>query len=40
MRPPGPHVPGKVRVLIDTMIERFGGQPVWDRCLMHARRRT
>ncbi len=34
VRPPGPYVPGKVRVLIDTLVERFGGEPVWDRCLM------
>jgi len=34
VRPPGSHVPGKVRVLIDTLVERFGGTPDWDRCLM------
>jgi DNA-binding transcriptional LysR family regulator len=33
VRPPGSHVPGKVRVLIDTLVERFGGAPDWDRCL-------
>jgi DNA-binding transcriptional LysR family regulator len=33
VRPPGSHVPGKVRVLIDTLVERFGGVPEWDRCL-------
>jgi DNA-binding transcriptional LysR family regulator len=33
VRPPGSHVPGKVRVLIDTLVERFGGTPDWDRCL-------
>lgn len=33
VRPPGAYVPTKVRVLIDTLIERFGGTPVWDRCL-------
>jgi DNA-binding transcriptional LysR family regulator len=37
VRPPGNNVPGKVRVLIDTLVERFGGEPVWDRCLMHER---
>lgn len=37
LRPPGSYVPGKVRVLIDTLVESFGGEPVWDRCLMHAR---
>ena len=33
VRPPGSHVPGKVRVLIDTLVERFGGTADWDRCL-------
>jgi DNA-binding transcriptional LysR family regulator len=33
VRPPGTRVPGKVRVLIDTLVERFGGTPNWDRCL-------
>jgi DNA-binding transcriptional LysR family regulator len=33
VRPPGAHVPGKVRVLIDTLVERFGSTPDWDRCL-------
>ena len=33
VRPPGSYVPGKVRVLIDTLVERFGGTPDWDRCL-------
>ncbi|WP_445503070.1 LysR family transcriptional regulator [Microvirga sp. G4-2] len=33
VRPPGSHVPGKVRVLIDSLVERFGGIPEWDRCL-------
>jgi DNA-binding transcriptional LysR family regulator len=36
VRPPGAHVPGKVRVFIDAMVERFGGEPVWDRCMMKA----
>jgi DNA-binding transcriptional LysR family regulator len=36
VRPPGAHVPGKVRVLIDTLVERFGGEPYWDQCLMNA----
>src|SRR5262249_12576016 len=40
VRPPGPYVPGKVRVLIDTLVERFGGEPVWDRCLMHERKQA
>jgi DNA-binding transcriptional LysR family regulator len=34
VRPPGSHVPGKVRVLIDTLVERFKGTPDWDRCLV------
>lgn len=34
VRPPGSYVPAKVRVLFDTLIERFGGVPAWDRCLM------
>jgi DNA-binding transcriptional LysR family regulator len=34
VRPPGAWLPGKVRVLIDALVERFGGEPVWDRCLL------
>ena len=37
VRPPGPHVPAKVRALIDTLVDKFGGEPVWDKCLMHAK---
>jgi len=37
VRPPGTNVPGKVRLLIDTLVERFGGGPHWDRCLMKCR---
>jgi DNA-binding transcriptional LysR family regulator len=33
VRPPGSDVPSKVRILIDTLVERFGGSPEWDRCL-------
>jgi DNA-binding transcriptional LysR family regulator len=33
VRPPGRHTPGKVRVLFDALVERFGGEPFWDRCL-------
>jgi DNA-binding transcriptional LysR family regulator len=33
VRPPGPYVPGKVRVLIDTLVESFGGEPEWERVL-------
>jgi DNA-binding transcriptional LysR family regulator len=40
VRPPGSYVPGKVRVLIDTLVEHFGGQPHWDRCLMNAHDRA
>jgi DNA-binding transcriptional LysR family regulator len=40
VRPPGSYVPGKVRVLIDTLVERFGGTPAWDRCLTGAHDRT
>jgi DNA-binding transcriptional LysR family regulator len=39
VRPPGQNVPGKVRALIDLMVERFGGEPVWDRCMMKDRER-
>jgi DNA-binding transcriptional LysR family regulator len=34
VRPPGSYVPGKVRVLIDTLAERFSGPPRWDPCMM------
>jgi len=34
VRPPGTYVPGKVRLLIDILVERLGGVPFWDRCLM------
>jgi DNA-binding transcriptional LysR family regulator len=36
VRPPGAHVPSKVRVLIDRLVERFGGEPDWDKCEMKA----
>lgn len=39
VRPPGSYVPGKVRALIDTLVERFGGEPHWDGCLMASHRR-
>jgi DNA-binding transcriptional LysR family regulator len=35
VRPPGANVTGKVRLLIDALVERFGGVPFWDRCMMH-----
>lgn len=31
VRPPGSHVPGKVRVLIDWLVERLGRAPWWDQ---------
>ncbi|MGF1592001.1 MAG: LysR family transcriptional regulator [Kiloniellaceae bacterium] len=34
VRPPGAYVPGKVRLLIDTLVDRFSGPPLWDPCLM------
>ena len=37
VRPPGAYVPGKVRVLIDLLVERFGGSPYWDPCQIAAR---
>jgi DNA-binding transcriptional LysR family regulator len=36
VRPPGAYVPAKVRVLTDTLVECFGREPYWDRCLMRA----
>ncbi|CAN5349873.1 LysR family transcriptional regulator [soil metagenome] len=39
VRPPGAYVPGKVRVLIDLLVERFGGTPYWDPCQIAARER-
>jgi DNA-binding transcriptional LysR family regulator len=38
VRPPGAHLPGKVRVLIDLLVERFEGEPRWDPCQMAALR--
>ena len=35
VRPSGPHVPGKVRVFVDAVAAAFGGEPVWDRCMMN-----
>lgn len=31
LRPPGQHVPAKVRALVDAMVERFGDLPDWCR---------
>jgi DNA-binding transcriptional LysR family regulator len=30
VRPPGPHVPARLRRLIDLLVERFGKEPVWE----------
>ncbi|CUA87888.1 DNA-binding transcriptional regulator, LysR family [Chelatococcus sambhunathii] len=40
VRPPGAYVPAKVRLLIDTLVAHFGGEPYWDACLMHRMRQT
>lgn len=37
VRLPGQQVPAKVRVLIDALVERFGGEPFWDACLARER---
>jgi len=34
VRPPGAYVPGKVRVLVDTLAEHFSGPPKWGLCMM------
>jgi DNA-binding transcriptional LysR family regulator len=39
VRPPGSYVSGKVRLLIDTLVEHFGGEAKWDRCLMALNKR-
>lgn len=36
VRPPGPP-PAKVRILTERMVERFGGEPSWDKCARHRR---
>ena len=33
LRPAEANLPGRVRVLIDLMAERFRGTPYWDPCL-------
>jgi len=36
IRPPGPHVPARVRRLIDLLAQTFGDQPEWEeRCPSH-----
>ena len=37
VRPPGANASAKLRLLIDALVERFGGEPYWDRCLMAKR---
>jgi DNA-binding transcriptional LysR family regulator len=37
VRPPGAQVSAKVRVLTDALVDRFGGEPDWDPCELHAR---
>lgn len=32
--PPANHMPAKVKALTDLLLERFGGEPVWDVCAM------
>lgn len=39
VRPPGAHVPGKVRAFTDMIVERFGGEPYWDACRAAMQRR-
>ena len=36
--PPAGHAPAKVRALTELMIERFGGEPVWDACHKHLKK--
>ena len=36
VRPPGAP-PAKVRILTDRMVERFGGDPYWDKCALRRR---
>ena len=30
--PPAGHTPGKISALTDILLEKFGGEPVWDAC--------
>jgi hypothetical protein len=30
-------VPGSARAFIDLLVAKFGGEPVWDRCVMKYR---
>lgn len=36
--PPASHMPAKVKALTELLLERFGGEPVWDVCAMRRRR--
>jgi DNA-binding transcriptional LysR family regulator len=36
VRPPGPHVPAKLRVLIDALVAHFDSRPDWDPCQVRA----
>ncbi|MBM3546250.1 MAG: LysR family transcriptional regulator [Alphaproteobacteria bacterium] len=38
--PPGPFVPAKTRLFVDALVERFKGEPDWDRCLAATRSRA
>jgi DNA-binding transcriptional LysR family regulator len=33
--PPANHMTRKVRVLTETLVEKFGGEPYWDACYQH-----
>ncbi len=37
--PPATHAPRKIRVLTEILIEKFGGEPYWDACYQHRKRR-
>jgi DNA-binding transcriptional LysR family regulator len=39
VRPPGPHVPARVRRLIDLLVERFSDTQVWDLPITPAKRK-
>ncbi|HEX6102131.1 MAG TPA: LysR family transcriptional regulator [Alphaproteobacteria bacterium] len=36
VRPPGPHVPAKLRALIDALVAHFDSRPDWDPCQVRA----
>jgi DNA-binding transcriptional LysR family regulator len=40
VRPPGPHVPARVRTLIDLLAERFDGKPIWEKCITPVKGKT